>query len=341
MVSAATTLAFSLTQFENYDGQPHGNGAEKRFLCPVCGDSKPRNTAHRSMAVNVYTGLYHCHRCHTEGKLKDFWDNHKQPDPKRRVRRALDQAFKLNIQESAPRESTYDWREFFTGSTRLPNTPGASYLDSRGIITDVQSFLCRQCVRYHPRFFFEQRPAVIFSFANRQGEPVAMSARCIDDKPKAHRSLGPKKLGAFYTMPEVWKAPVIVLTEAPMDALSLMTCGVPAVALGGCEWPDWLPVACGLKNVVLAFDNDRAGDNAAARIASAVTPLGAKVARLKPYIGKDWNEVLQHRGIARMSAWLTGQLRGIAIHQWKLKATVLPSRWWPFFNFSSPVITTL
>jgi hypothetical protein len=252
------------------------------------------------------------------------------------MRRVLDHAFKLNTQEAVPVESTYNWQEFYAGSRSLPDTPGAKYLESRGIITSVQPFIGRQRVSYHPHFFFDQRPAVLLTFANRQGEPVAISARCIDKKPRAHRTIGPKKMGVFYTMPEIWRSPVVVVTEAPIDALSLMACGVPAVALGGCDWPDWLPVACGLKHVVLAFDNDHAGDNAAARLAVAVEPLGAKVARLKPYQAKDWNETLQNRGVSSMSAWLTCHLRSIAYHQWKFNIRKLPSQWWPFAHFSAP-----
>ncbi len=328
MPTVTRPSTFTIGQFEDFDPQPHGNGAEKRFLCSVCGDSKPRNTAHRSMAVNTESGLYNCHRCHTKGKLQDFWQEGKSPQ-RSRANRALKKAFELNTGQSTLSDSQYDWREFAAGAKPLNGTPGAEYLESRGIPFEVLPHIARGCL-YHPLYFFAQRPAVLFTFYDRDGVPVATSARFIDGKPKPHQTLGPKKLGAFYTMPEVWSAPVIVLVEAPIDALTLMACGVPAVALGGCEWPAWLPRACGLKNVVLAFDNDEAGDKAAERLAPELEALGAKTARLKPKGAKDWNAMLQELDIDSLSRRLYARLRHAAYFTFGMEATVKPSDWWTF-----------
>lgn len=325
----------TLSHFEQYDPQPQGSGCEKRFLCPFCGDSKPRNTAHRSMAVNIETGLYNCHRCHTKGKFKDFWEDDKA-SKRSQTTRAIKKAFTLDVVDQSTLNQ-YDWRPFVDNAKALPNTPGAKYLERRGIPCEALPNIARDCCLYHPRYFYDRRPSVLFMFSDRVGEPVAVSARFIDGNANGHRTLGPKKLGAFYTMPEVWSAPVMVIVEAPIDALTLMVCGVPAIALGGCEAPEWLAVACGLKHVIFALDNDEAGNKAAERIAPELQALGAKTARLTPQGAKDWNAMLQQSDIGTLSKWLNIRLRHIAYFDFGMKATVCPSDWWPFARLSKDI----
>jgi len=102
--------------------------------------------------------------------------------------------------------------------------------------------------------------------------------------------------------------PNIVLTEAPLDALSMALCGFPALALCGTDGPRWLHLACGLKNVALAFDADEAGDQATESIERRLQPFGARCRRLCPPQGKDWNEWLQRDGREVMADWLAAHL---------------------------------
>ena len=72
-----------------------GQGGERRCLCPFCGHSKPRNAAHRSLSLNTSTGLWRCHRCGGNGKVRDAWAE-RSPLPRReRARAGLAQAFAL------------------------------------------------------------------------------------------------------------------------------------------------------------------------------------------------------------------------------------------------------
>jgi len=88
-----------------------------------------------------------------------------------------------------------------------------------------------------------------------------------------------------------------VLIEAPIDALSLAVCGVPAVALCGCEGlPDWLRMRCAFQTVIAAFDADDPGDEA------------TRVLRLRPVGAKDWNAALLSRGADDLRTWLTQEL---------------------------------
>ena len=96
----------------------------------------------------------------------------------------------------------------------------------------------------------------------------------------------------------------LVITEAPIDALSLAVAGVPAIALGGTSWPDWLPSACALRPVVLALDADKAGDDGCTRLTGALQAYGATIERWRPSGGKDWNDLLTSLGADRLRAEL-------------------------------------
>jgi len=80
--------------------------------------------------------------------------------------------------------------------------------------------------------------------------------------------------------------------EAPIDALSLAACGVLAIALCGKSWPDWLPPAAAFRQVAVALDADKAGDDTAMALTVQLCSFGASVERWRPSSGKDWNEIL-------------------------------------------------
>lgn len=87
----------------------------------------------------------------------------------------------------------------------------------------------------------------------------------------------------------------IAITEAPIDALALAGAGLPAIALNGTSWPEWLPEYLGGREVFIATDADDAGDKCAAKLAAMCEGL-AIVRRLRPNGGKDWGEVAKRHG---------------------------------------------
>ncbi len=149
----------------------------------------------------------------------------------------------------------------------------------------------------------------MFPIYDDQGALVAAQGRYTDarEDPKA-RTLGSKKQGVFLSggfWEHVKRGAPLVVTEAPIDALSLAACGFPSLSLCGKSGaPSWLPTKCAFKDVVLAFDADEAGEQGAAKLAPALASLGAKVRRLAPEGAKDWNEMLQQRGVHDLSDWL-------------------------------------
>src|SRR5205823_2706675 len=99
-------------------------------------------------------------------------------------------------------------------------------------------------------------------------------------------------------------AGMLVIVEAPIDALALAACSVPAVALCGTSGPAWLATAAALRPVLLALDNDQAGDAAAAVLARTLSSYGARCERLRPGPGKDWADALATLGRDGLAARL-------------------------------------
>ncbi len=161
------------------------------------------------------------------------------------------------------------------------------------------------------------RPAVVFPIYGAAGQLVAAQGRYIDGgtNPKA-RTLGPKKEGLFLSgnfWEQVRRGAPIVITEAPINSLSLAVCGFPSLSVCGISgWPSWLPIKCGFKEVAVAFDADEAGESGARQLQPLLESLGAKVRRLVPEGEgvKDWNEMLQEQGAKELGDWLCPRLLG-------------------------------
>jgi hypothetical protein len=313
------TLA-ELNAYDSHDGN--------RRLCPLCGDSKPRDSAHRSLSFDAQSGLWKCFRCGHSGKLREFWQEKAEFQPiQQRSRQRLRQAFDLGEtikpaqSDQKPLKSPLnapehtDWRQNWDAVTPLSGTIGESYLQKRGVPLAVAHVAE---VRFASSWFGQA--AVVFPVKNRTGEIVAAQGRAV--RGAAKLTCGPKRDGVFWApalkshascaesvfSPLDSVLPAIILTEAPIDALSLAACGFPALALCGTSGPDWLRIACGLRFTLLAFDADQAGDNAALSLAERLQTFGARCRRLTPPCGKDWNEALINLGHADLSDWLTSEI---------------------------------
>jgi len=298
----------SLAGLKAYDPCPSNRGREHRFLCPFCGDSKPKNAAHRSLSLNTESGAYYCYRCEVGGKLRDYWEERPKLSRRERERAKLLKAFALppapgSAPDNDPASAPAEWKKHLQGLTPLLDTPGARYLAQRQLAPE----LCHAAgVRFCGNWL--GRAAVVFPIRDPANTLVAAQGRYMDRHadPKT-RTVGPKSLGVFST-PDVWEAPAVILTEAPIDALSLAMAGYPALALCGKDAPDWLPKWLSKKRpfgrILLAFDADAAGDQAATELTATLMSYGAKVDRLRPEGSKDWNEFLQLVGRDGLADWL-------------------------------------
>jgi hypothetical protein len=308
--------ALSLSELEAYDPRaPQGDG-ERRFLCPLCGDDKPNDVAHRSLTLNTQSGAWHCWRCAAKGKLRDAWQERPSGHRSQRARQDRARLSALTLAPSTPTKTqNADWRHQLRGLRPLLDTPGAKYLEARGIPCELAHIVG---ARFSGDFY--GRPAVVLPIRDRQSTLVAATGRYIDgrDNPKT-RIAGHKRDGVFMAPVQAQSTltpgrrvfapfdkdvPAIIVTEAPLDALSIAAAGFPTIALCGTTGPSWLHLVCGFRRVLLAFDADDAGDRAAATLAGALATYGASCERLRPEGGKDWAEIICTSGAAALSDWL-------------------------------------
>lgn len=303
---------------ENFDPQGHG----RRWLCPLCGDGKPRDASHRSLSLDDSTGLWKCFRCGASGKLRDNWEQRAFVPYKERARNDLKRALNLPpprvplapspaqpkaeaAPETPPSGEAPPPAEPENILLELAGTPGEGYLAKRGISLSTAQ---NAGVLFAPHW--SGRPAVVFRLFDQQANEIASQGRFIDGRrnPPAITS-GPKKGGLFCTQlpaaPGWWRSlPCLILVEAPIDALSLAEANYPALAFCGTSGPDWLHLLCGLRPVLLAFDADEAGDKAAENLIPLLRPYGAQCHRLRPEGAKDWNEMLLQLGPENLGDWL-------------------------------------
>ena len=179
----------------------------------------------------------------------------------------------------------------------VAGTPGAGYLWSRGILPAHQAG-----ARYAADWY--GRPAVVFPLRDQAGRLVAANGRHTDGRtdPKTH-TVGDRRLGVFSTPGAFGVGVPLVLVEGPLDALALAVCVVPAVALVATTAPHWLRVAAAFRRVLVALDADAAGERASAVLVPALAPFARSVERLRPPVGKDWNDALLADAVG-LCAWL-------------------------------------
>lgn len=289
-------------------------------MCPLCGDGKARDSAHRCLTLNTGSGAWHCWRCEAKGKLVEWHEDRPRQSKRERGRDSLRRAFALETpggQVSARADTPAiapvkapprSWRANLRSLAPLAGTPGEGYLQGRALPLDA----CHAAgARFCPSWFGSA--AVVFPLRDRAGELVAAQGRYLrpGSGPKA-RTAGDKKSGLFAThgvWEDVKRGAPIIICEAPLDALSLAACGFPALALCGKDgWPLWLPIRCGFGQVALALDSDEAGDAGSEKLGRALSSLGAKTFRLRPEGAKDWNELLQGIGRDALADWLSVRL---------------------------------
>ena len=61
-----------LADIETFDPDPRISGVYSKFQCnqPAC-EGKPHDALHKSLSVNMETGVWHCFRCSAHGVLDD------------------------------------------------------------------------------------------------------------------------------------------------------------------------------------------------------------------------------------------------------------------------------
>lgn len=314
----------SMAILERHDPESPRRQPERRFLCPLpacSGNQNPRE--HRSLAVKVADGLWTCHRCHESGKLAEFWTDAPAGvtyTPSKKTSKPVHVLQPDKTIDECPLDDIrLDWLSKQPRLSADTAAPGREYLNLRGL--DIEQCIAAKVI-YTPDF--RGRPGVIFPMYGDIQRKVLGGAqvRFIDNNPDLHRMETFKGSNMSQTMfmtagaiPEnrdhAW---FLCVTEAPIDALSLSSAGIPAVATVGRKslLPTWIMRVLKFPAfVILATDNDKAGQDMAADFHRQIhgrmspehqfkMPVGSQghfwksqsVAIRHPRTGKDWNEVL-------------------------------------------------
>ena len=327
MITATQTRYLSKADLESYDQLPMKCRDELRYLCPLCGDDKPRDKAHKSLSTNPDDGKYFCQRCKASGMLKEYYlkekgvspsqSRPKQPDwiPKPPVKQ------EKTLDETKVQEALSYWKKTLS----ISGTAGESYLSGRGL----DSGLCESCqVRYLDDFSginsdgkeYHLGQGVVFPIIGLiESLPKVVGISFRSSKAGNSRTCvrGEKSSGCFPlpgTFSEDW--PYLIVTEAPIDTLSIAMAGIPSgVATCGTikKLPEWvfnrlkIPYKGKSRTLIVATDNDEAGETMHANLKEQFSRAPVRVERVKPPDNEhDWNDALLNRGIERIAASFEG-----------------------------------
>ncbi len=144
-----------------------------------------------------------------------------------------------------------------------------------------------------------QRTGVCFVHRNLAGEPHGATIRPVDSGPGVPFSIGEKQ-GAWFTLGDLGNSSRIVVTEAPIDALSYVALKRPedTVVMAMSSSHVYQPVLRAAHErrweLAVGFDNDRAGHAGWERCREnhrILYPDDLPPRRIVP-AGKDWNDDL-------------------------------------------------
>ena len=250
-------------------------------------------------------GAWNCRGCNASGQLRNYvgqgsarqanYTVRKNQEKAREKMVATIDALSNGAPAATDAEDNCKWLELWEDSLPLEWAGGLEYFNSRGIRHDGRA----ANVRWHESWGRTEKwaghPALLFPVTDRRGNLVAVSGRFIDppDWLQPHRTYGAKSQGVFVTSPDVWKADRVAITEAPLDALAYEQLqGVPAIAVAGTSWADWLPPALIFKTAILASDADDAGDDLVGKLTPELRPYAREIERDRPPL-KDWGNVAE------------------------------------------------
>jgi len=309
---------FSLSELQSFDTKAGGyNKTKRRFCCPSCGVDKTIVSAHRSLCADMQSGVYYCHRCQTAGVLREFCEGGSKHKPRQ---------FPAPNPQPTDEQLTADkrWRRWFADAKPVTQTEGAQYLERRGIPADVAKIAGVRFGQWwrqnETQTGAEKFSAVIFPAVNQFGELVSAQARSVTESTK--RTAASLHAGIFLSNPDALKADCLAVVEAPLDALALEAAGQPAIALVGTYAPDWLIDLLDGKQILIATDADKAGDECAMRLTKLLAGR-AETSRLRPSGAKDWADIAERHGVSSIEAqieYALGVVEPGASDEWEVIA---------------------
>lgn len=279
-------------------------GGELVTCCPFHNDTRP------SFYVNDEKGFYLCRSCGAAGNVIGFVMAYNKMSFKEAIA-ALQAGVELSLYSppalpKVTQSRSGEWaRKIWRSAVPLAETPGEQYLRNRGLSGPWLTALpALRFVRLSYPGRAGEYPALIAGISAPTGDIVAIQRIYLTedgrklDVAAPKLSLGPRPGGAIRLGDGESD---IIICEGLEDGLSILS-DVPDatvwVAAGANMMKSVvLPDAC--KTVVIARDNDVAGERAASEAAEKFRDSGRHVHSMAPSPGcKDFNEMILKRGVS-------------------------------------------
>jgi hypothetical protein len=184
----------------------------------------------------------------------------------------------------------------------LAGTPGETYVERRGVPCGIAE---AAGVLFDANF--GGGAAVLVPLRDRRDSVSSVHGRFLDIRKGQNKMLTIGSGNGTINVLGGWKVEPFIIVEGLFDALSLATCGWPAVATIG-RWASWLPEVARGRVVWIAFDATHSGETDFARYKELLPT--ASVRRLRPPAQcKDWNTALVKRGSVVVSRWLSDNVQ--------------------------------
>lgn len=279
-------------------------GSEWEGCCPLHGETRP------SFYVNDRKGTYFCHSCNAAGDVITFIMEYNRVGFADAVAMLVDGAEFGNLSPprvpkvtQCPGNGEYA-RSIWHSSGPIIGTPAELYLRNRGI--DLDTLPPLSALRFnrlrHPQRDGEHA-GLVAAISDPHGEVVAVQRIFLTDDgrkldvetPKL--SLGSRRGGAIRLGEEQND---LIICEGLEDGLSILV-DMPEQAVWVAAGANMmksiiLPDSC--QTVIIARDNDRAGERAAEDARATFLAAGRAVHVMAPPTGvKDFNEMISKRSM--------------------------------------------
>ena len=288
------------------------NNSEYLALCPFHDDHNP------SLSINEEKGIFHCFACNEKGDIFNFVEkieNINFSEAKKKIEKII--YGNTNNTEKKVEPPILNRIIEYYHQTLLDTEYAKKYLEKRGFnIEKYKKFQLGYAdgsIIYKIRKENKQKfknlgilnkngseifyNCIIFPIFDDNNHVVSIYGRNVDDNAKIpHLYLKGKHKGVFNH--EIFKfQKEIIITESIIDALSLIEIGFENVTacygINGFT-DDHLSAfeKNNVKNIIIAYDNDKAGKDASIKLKDKLTKKRFKVKIITPQNLKDWNNAL-------------------------------------------------